>query len=208
MISIIEYLSACKKHALVFKQHKTLEFLMNLSQQLATILSTHNRGVDHPIFIFAETCNLMLPVTPIKPNEGNTQQEPQDMPRIGGENGISPDDGQKNEIVTESEVPNLQLSTSVPQIAPILRQHFNDDGAMTTKQVFDSLINSGEYATLENHFGDEIKKKIQTALAQMKADGYLTRANGKMDTPYVPTERIYNLFKKSDAQESNTVETY
>jgi hypothetical protein len=176
---------------------------MNFPQELAAVLASRFPGTDRPIIIFADSCNLTLPVVPID-SKGRSAQLPPDTPCAAGENGSASGEDENDRDATVPEVLN-PLPASPPQIAPVLRRHFHETGAMTTKQVFDCLINSGEYVTLKDLYKEDTDKKVRTALYQMKADGHLTKANGKQDTPWIPTEKLNDLYKESGVQEPDAI---
>jgi len=92
-----------------------------------------------------------------------------------------------------------------PNVAALVKAAFRAMGQMTTKQVLDYLHNNGDMVQLVEFFGEEeAETRIKQAIYMLKAEGLLTRLNGKADTPSVPTDKllkscISNCSRKEEA---------
>lgn len=173
---------------------------MNIPSNLAVGgLATQFPGCNSPVFIFTDSCNFALPESLIKPKEGGKahpvpplkHEVKNDSPKDADQNG------EESAVVGEPDSPP-------PQVTPVLKRLYFNFGGMTKQQAKNQVRNSEFYNRLKECYKEKLDEKIDNAISQMKVDGFLTRANGKKDTQYIPTEKLYKLFPRPDGQEAGS----
>ena len=73
-------------------------------------------------------------------------------------------------------------------IIDILRNAFKSKGMMTTPQVFAYLEREGFMEQITAVYGNGARKKVGTALYEMKQIGELTKKDRKQNTPWIPND--------------------
>jgi hypothetical protein len=176
---------------------------MRFTDLAADVVATRFSGGNTPIIIITDSCNLSLHGIPVKPEKESSicRLSPNVALATKNDSVVNSDqnddaDSNQGELAPPPPLPSL--------ITPTLKRHFNENCSMNNKQVFDCLINSGDYARMKDRFGEETDSKVKTALYQMKADGFLSRADGKKNTPWIASEKLYSLFKGSNDLKSES----
>jgi hypothetical protein len=81
--------------------------------------------------------------------------------------------------------PSLTVSLS-----SVVRNAFDKKGSLTSDEVFAYLEKTGAMGKIRDAFGNQAREKVKKTLYELRKQGLLSRANGKKDTPWVPTPEL------------------
>jgi hypothetical protein len=128
------------------------------------------------------------------------------LQKISGENG--PDSGDDfppvavvpaapNPIVPAADAASMAAAESPVRpslnvsISQIVRNAFDKKGSMTTNELFAYLEKTGMMTKVRESCGDQARNKVKKVLYELKKQEFITRADAKAATPWVPTPDFY-----------------
>jgi hypothetical protein len=116
--------------------------------------------------------------------------------------GFSPPHHRPDVSKTAQEIPKASMFPS-PQslqsrkVADIVREAVRAKGPMTLAELIEHLQRTGSFAEIVERYGlKEARMRVQRSIYDLKKEGYLTHADSKSSTPWLPTAKFLSRYKR------------